>query len=79
MKDRVTAVALVFAVLLIAGLGVSKVLHWSPDMRTSGSAPVNPSGCLELRVLASSEKADLMKAELYDPERLVGFREELQA
>ena len=60
MKDRrATGIALAFAVLLVGGLGLSKI----GDHRNAGpQPPVNPSSCLELRVLASSEKADLLKA-----------------
>src|SRR2546423_12209898 len=58
MKDRrATGIALAFAVLFIGGLGLSKIGdHRNP------LPPANPSDCLELRVLASSEKAGLMKA-----------------
>src|SRR5205823_14834159 len=60
MKDRrATGIALAFAVLLVGGLGLSKI----GDHRNAGpQPPVNPSSCLELRVLASSEMADLLKA-----------------
>lgn len=58
MKDRrATAVALGFAVLLLAALGLSRL------GKSAGSEPpANPAGCLQLRVLASVEKADLMNA-----------------
>ena len=55
MKDRrATGIALAFAVLLVGGLGLSKI----GGQRNPGpQPPVNPSSCLEVRVLASSEKA----------------------
>ena len=63
MKDRrATAIALAFAVLLVGTLALSRVLQPPTGQRTSGSPPDNPSGCLVLRVLASSEKAGLMSA-----------------
>jgi Ca-activated chloride channel family protein len=58
MKDRrATGVALAFAVLLVGGLGLSRI-----GKGVDPEPQANPKGCLELRVLASSEKAGLMKA-----------------
>ena len=63
MKDRrATAIAIAFAVLLVAALALSRVLQPPTGKRTSGSPPDNASGCFVLRVLASSEKAGLMNA-----------------
>ena len=59
MKDRrATGIALAFAVLLVGGLGFSKI----GGHRGPAPSPDIRSDCLVLRVLASSEKAGLMNA-----------------
>jgi Ca-activated chloride channel homolog len=63
MKDRrASMIALAFAVLLVGTLALSRVLQSPAGKQTSGPPAANPSGCLELRMLASSEKAGLMNA-----------------
>jgi Ca-activated chloride channel family protein len=59
-NGRSLAIALVFAVVLVAGLVFLKDARSGPGERPQAGSPPNPSSCLTLRVLSSSEKAALL-------------------
>src|ERR1700704_2275400 len=59
-NGRSLAIALAFGVLLVGGLAFFKDVRSGPGASPKPGSPPNPSSCLTLKVLASSEKAALL-------------------
>lgn len=59
-NGRSLAIALVFAVVLVGGVAFFKDVVGAQRANPQAGNPSNPSSCLTLRVLASSEKAALL-------------------
>src|SRR3981081_4366350 len=59
-NGRSLAIALTFAVLLVGGLVFFKDVRSGPGASRGAGSPPNPSSCLTLKALASSEKAALL-------------------